>query len=272
MEGLTSRGSEENVGLINQGESEMGYIDDTLERAIRAEEEPFDDLDYEPAQVFFFYDISTFWVTADESYETVQDIDSDTVISPNVAGSTNRTTLQLALEEIGITEDDYTLDDVNQADQGSAFNEGRLDVGILQLVGPNLAGWGQEIVSTVDAQLLDYPDEDAETLEESEIVTDWFDREDISEDLVNTPDENLGIVAPYIHITRADLDYDMVYEFLSTLHEHREELGQYHDLLDLFEDDDYWVDTVFPEMPFHEAAADFYEEIGVWNDDWEVHN
>ncbi|THE66117.1 TAXI family TRAP transporter solute-binding subunit [Salinadaptatus halalkaliphilus] len=272
VEGLTSAGSEANVGLLGSQESEMGYIDDTLERAIRAEEEPFDQLDYDPVQVFFFYDISTFWVTADEAYQSVMDIDEDTSISPNVAGSTNRTTLQLALEEIGISEDDYTLDNINQADQASAFNEGRLDVGILQLVGPNLAGWGQEIVSTVDAQLLDYPDDAAQTLEESDIVVDWFDRdEDISDGLINTPEEVLGIAAPYIHITRGDMDYDTISEFLWTMYDHRDELGQYHDLLELFEDDDYWVDTAFPEMPFHPAAADFFQEIGVWNDDWEVY-
>lgn len=266
LEGLSSQGSEANVGLLNRGESEMAYIDDSLYRKIQNNEEPFNDLDFDPVQLFFFYDLATFFITTSDDIVTVYDIDSDTSVSPNIAGSTNRTTLLSALEIVGVT--DFTLENIAQGEQASAFNEGRLDVGYLQPIAGELPSWAQEIISTVDTKIVEFPDDAVSALEDSDIVTNMFNSDEVSEDLARAPEEILGIVAPYIQISRGDIDYDLMYEFLETMHENRDALGQYHDLLTFFEDEEYWVKEVFPDMPFHPAAADFYQEIGIWNDDW----
>lgn len=118
LEGLSSEGSETNVGLLSRGESDMGYIDDSLARKIENGEEPFSDLDFTATQVFFYYDLATFFITTSDEIETVNDIDSDTSISPNIAGSTNRTTLLSALETVGVT--DFTLENISQGEQASA--------------------------------------------------------------------------------------------------------------------------------------------------------
>ena len=78
-----------------------------------------------------------------------------------------------------------------------------------------------------------------------------------------------GVEFSYNFVCRDDLEYDTVYAFLETLYEGREGLAEYHALLDPLADEEFWVENAYEDVPFHPAAADFYEEIGVWREEFE---
>ena len=84
-----------------------------------------------------------------------------------------------------------------------------------------------------------------------------------------TPDTIPSITFAYNFISRHDLDYDAVYALLETLYENRENLSEYNALLGYHEEPEYWVSDMYEGIPFHPAAADFYQEIGVWRDEFE---
>ncbi|XVH33303.1 TAXI family TRAP transporter solute-binding subunit (plasmid) [Haloferacaceae archaeon DSL9] len=266
VEAQTSQGTEANLGALNNGDAEMAYIQNWSAYDVREGVEPFDQLDFEMTQVFHFYDLPWFFITDGSDIETLSDIGAGTAVSPTPSGSGTAAALERAL---GYATDDYERVSSEYGEQGNAMNENQLDVGVGTLMNFAITpSWLQEIASTVDLHVLDVEDSTAQAWEDDErLLSQTADVGQIEN--ATAPGEVPVPTFSYNFICRDDLDYDTVSTFLETMYEQRSALAEYHGILGTFEDDEFFVQNMYENVPFHPAAADFYENIGVWSDDFE---
>lgn len=261
-----SQGTNRNVAEVVQGKTEIAYIQNWTAAKIRQGEEPFGDLDYQPQQVFHLYDLAWFLASANDGWTSVSDISADSAISPTPRGSGTAEMLEYALS---FAVDDYERTSIGYGDQASAMSEGRLDAGAATYVNLSIEpGWLQQMKSTVDLRVLDFPDEVVSQLEDDPaIVVSDIDMSGF-EDYAYTPDTLSTPTLAYNFIVREDHDYDTLYNFLTTLWEQREGLQEETGLLAPMAEGDAWVKNTYADVPFHPAAADFYEEQGLWSDEF----
>ena len=162
------------------------------------------------------------------------------------------------------------------AEQGGALNEGRLDVGVGTLMNFSITpGWLQEAIASVDEiRVLDVTDETRDAWEGDDTLliqnVDTDEIEGSDDEDVHVPGELPCPTFAYNFTARAELDYDVVRTFLETMWEAREDLAEEFGIFAFHEDPDFWVQNPYEGIPFHPAAADFYEEeLDVWDDSWE---
>ncbi len=267
VEAQSSPGTEANIGALDSGEAEMVYIQNWSVADVIEGNEPFGNLSFTLNQVFHYYDLPWFFCSGNASLSSLTDIGPDTTVSPTPRGSGTATALEHAL---GYVTDDYERISQDYGQQASAMNEGRLDVGMGTYLNFEIApGWLQEMMGTVDLRILEVPAETVQAWQDDDrLLADSFPGSDL-EDAAFAPEEIWAPTFAYNFVCRNDLNYDAVYEFLTTLYENRDGLAEYHALLGQLEDETFWVENAYENVPFHPAAADFYEEIGVWDDEFE---
>ncbi|MFC6719302.1 TAXI family TRAP transporter solute-binding subunit [Natrialbaceae archaeon GCM10025810] len=266
VEVASSDGTEQNIGDLNGEDAEMVYIQNWSAHDIREGNEPYDGLDFDLTQVFHFYDLPWYFITNNEDLETLSDIESGMTVSPTPEGSGTAAGLERALE---YAVDEYERGNADYSEQGSQMNENQLDVGVGTLMNfTAVPSWMEDNMSSVDLRVLDVDDSTAEEWEDDDRVLAQPVDTSALED-AETPGEIPAPTFSYNFVARADLDYDTVYDFLEVMHEYRSDLEEYNALLGFFEEEEFFVKNPYEGIPFHEAAADFYDEIGIWSDDFE---
>ncbi|WP_424019209.1 TAXI family TRAP transporter solute-binding subunit [Halorientalis pallida] len=263
-----SEGTNANIGRLSQDQSDIAYIQNWTASKIANGEKPFKNLDFTPVQTFHLYDLAWFMCSANDGWTSVEDIGQGDRISPTPSGSGTAEMLEYALS---FATEDYERISIGYGEQGSAMSEGRLDAGAGTFV--NLAvepSWLQQMKSTVDLRLLQFPSNVVSELEQdpsiimSEVDTTQFEGYGYAPDTLNTP------ALAYNFVTRDDFDYDTLYTFLETLWANRDGLGEQNALLGRMEEGEFWIENGYTTLPFHPAAADFYKEQGIWNDEYTV--
>ena len=267
VEPRESEGTNANVGDLDSDSAQIVYLQNWTANLIHEGEEPFDQLSYEPYQVMHYYDLGWFLGTANEGWESVADIEPDSRVSPTPRGSGTAEMLEHALD---YAVDDYERVSVGYGEQGSEMNDGSLDVGAATLVNFDIEpGWLEEMKSSADLRVLGWPEDAlAEMEEDPGLVLTEVDMTRF-EGFAYTPEAVAMPTLAYNFVVRDDLAYDPLYAFLETLWENRENLADYHAVLSYLEDGEFWVENAYENMPFHPAAADFYEEKGLWRDEFE---
>jgi TRAP transporter TAXI family solute receptor len=262
-----SNGTDANVARLDRQETDLGYIQNWTAARIRQGEAPFDDLGYDPVQVFHLYNLPWIFATANADWTSITDIEADSRVVPTPRGSGTAPALEHGLS---YAIDDYERVSVGYGELGGAFSEGRIDSAAITILNGDIEpGWVQEMKGSVDLRLLDWPEDAVESMREDDglLVQDVdmtsFDGYDYASDTIP------AITFAYNFISRHDLDYDAVYGFLETMYENRENLSEFNALLGYHTEPEYWVSDMYEGIPFHPAAADFYEEIGVWKDEFE---
>ncbi|WP_254762807.1 TAXI family TRAP transporter solute-binding subunit [Natrinema marinum] len=267
VEAQTSQGTEANLGALQSEDAEMVYLQNWSAYDVQQGNDPYGQLNFDMVQIFHYYDLPWFFITNDSELETLSDIGANTKVSPTPEGSGTAPALEKALS---YATDGYERASVGYGSQGSAMNENQLDVGMGTLM--NFAvtpSWLQQIASEVDMKVLDVEDATAQAWEDDErLLSQTVDTGSIEN--ATTPGEIAAPTFAYNFVSRNDLDYDAVYNFLTAMHEQQSELADYHGLLATFESNDFWIKNMYDGVPFHPAAADFYkDELGVWSEDFE---
>ena len=262
-----SEGTDANIGRLDREETDVGYIQNWTANRIREGEAPFDDLSFEPCQTFHLYNLPWIFATANEDWTSITDIQADSRIVPTPRGSGTRPALEHGL---GFAVDDYEVTSVQYGELASALSEGRIDAAAMTILNGDIEpGWVQEMKGTVDLRLLDWPEDAVQQMRDDPglLIQDV----DLTgfEGYAYAPDSIPSITFAYNFVVRHDLDYDALYSFLETLFEARSELSEYNALLGYLEEPEYWVTDMYEGVPFHPAAADFYEEQGLWKDEFE---
>jgi len=170
----------------------------------------------------------------------------------------------------------YERISVSFAEQGSALNEGQLDVGVGTLMNFEITpSWLQEAIGSVDElRVLDVTDDtnagwqDDETLLVEDVDMEVMEGAD--SDDVHVPGEVPCPTFAYNFVSKAELDYDLVYTYLEAMWEVREELADAFGIFGYHAEPEFWVQNAYEGIPFHPAAADFYQdELDVWSDEFE---
>ena len=261
-----SEGTDANVGRLGRKETDLGYIQNWTANRIRQEEGPFSDLSFQPVQVFHLYNLPWIFATANDGWTSITDIQPSSRIVPTPKGSGTRPALEHGLE---YAIQNYEVTSIEYGQLASALSEGRIDAAAMTILNGEIEpGWVQEMKGTVNLRLLDWPDAAVSDMEEDpglliqDVDMTKFDG------YTYTPDSIPAITFAYNFISRHDLNYDAVYAFLETLFEARSNLSEYNALLGYLEEPEYWVSNMYEGMPFHPAAADFYQEQGLWKDEF----
>lgn len=278
MDVRPSEGMAANIGAMNRDEIDLGLQTDYNAAKIREGEGAYEDLDFELSQIVQTATTEWLLISNDESIQSYEDIDSDVRVAPGPPGSS---VLEYFADIFGALDIEYNETPVGFGDIGSALAEGRIDVGLAatnnaptasqqdgaELIEP---GWVQQIKGTVDAQLLGLSEENFSALQDTPGLNPFYIETDLVPDgYAYVPDQVPAMVQTTYLCGPTDASYDAIYEMLETAWDLRDSMGDYHNFLSYHQYEDHWTNRAYEDVPFHDAAADFYEEVGLWEDDFE---
>lgn len=229
------------------------------------------ELDPVPAQGWTFAATHNFMTAREDTdIETFNDIRGKDVW-PFYPGSSLRETTEKVFKEFGLWED-INIVDLDTSQIAGAVAEGRVDVaGSTGLSERSIPGWNVEMDQRSDMRVLTMSDEQKSGIQDLDDVT-------YSEVEPYGWEQDLGASGPlptwgdqFVMIYHPDLDPDLVYHSMRVMHDN---FGDVYDeatlLPDLEEDSERYVSGHLPEYPLHEGVAQFFDELGVLQDDWIV--
>lgn len=264
----SSAGTEQNMGRLNQNEATIAHSDSWVSVNAQLGEMGYEGVNVKPNQLFSWFEVYFPFLTNNENLRTITDISTDYRGSPGPEGDSYRTQMDYILSMFDI---DYSEASIPYAEQGSTMKSGEIDFAVGSFMnGVVEAGWHQDMKSIVDnLSIIGYTDEQVSAINDDPRLN--IGPVDMTQydgyNYVPEPKDSLEMyVVPIFETTRADADYDTIYEIVKTLYENREELPQYHGLFDFFTEGEYWTKVLVDEVPVHPAAADLYQEKGVWDD------
>ncbi|THE65997.1 C4-dicarboxylate ABC transporter substrate-binding protein [Salinadaptatus halalkaliphilus] len=265
MEGRPSEGTGANMGRLDRDEAQVAYTQNFDATRVPHEMEPFHDLDFELNEVMHWLTTPWLFITPHEELDSIADIEPDHRVSATQTGAGTRDNLEMALDYVI---DDYDDVSVDFTQQSGPFQEGSLDVGVVPIMNFEIEGaYAEEQKSIVDLHVLEWPDDAVAELEDDPLVEMMeIDAGDL-EGYASVPDQQ-PMMTPgnaYNFVTRNDVDYDVLYDTLHAMWDHRDEYGDIHALMTYHQDAEHWTDFPYPEVPYHPAAADFLEDIGAWD-------
>jgi len=271
LEVRPSSGGSDNAGRLDSGDADWAWIDLWSLGEIQNGVEPYSQLSFEPYQILNIYTLPWMLVSGSKDLTSTGNINGDHNLYLGPPETGTRKVLKRALSHYV---DDYQLSNVGYGSQGSAFSEGRLDVGHVAKVNQAFEpGWGQKMRSVADVGFMTWPDSGKKLRNDDRLVVMENDMTDIDGyNLYEHPhrDSITAVAMSYNTITHDKYPYEPVKNFLETLYEQRDKIGDKHALLGFYENIEYWVENMHEGTKFHPAAADFYKEKGVWDSSWTV--
>jgi TRAP-type uncharacterized transport system substrate-binding protein len=192
-----------------------------------------------------------------DDINTIHDLDGKRVAT-DVVGSSLMSNLGRIIDAAGV---DITWEHMNWSEMGNAIQSKRVDAATpLAINGTTLIGPLAQAFEAVTMKGVQIPTEVTEKTDLEFIDITGDDLAVSSEiDSVRAPANPSGI------FTTADKDPDLVYEFVSTVLDHQDELGQYHGALESFGvgEGRHGFTGIPPSLEFHEGAVRYYEEEGI---------
>jgi len=267
LDAVVTAGTGATYRRLDQGDFEMGGSNTVLLDASpdsgQFEDQPLEKFD-KMRQVRGYMTTAP-WFTmmkSDAGIEEWSDLEGESffVSSP---GTGTRATLEEAIDiEVGL--DNIDAQYFAYADLAEAIRSDRIVGGMVFNVNVNTAtGVAQEIDQTIDWEPLHWTDDALEFFGEqaySQVVST-----DTSEWSEEHSEEIPGLSVPYMWMAWDERDNEVIEEFTRLTHEYKDELIEQNSLLKWFDDIDDWLGGgLHPEIPVHEGAYNYYQEIGVW--------
>lgn len=261
--------------LVAEGTVDLSRTDQVSLEQMRNNEAPYDQTDLDVndiVQVFNMYDLYCTTMTPHTDWQTFDDIESGSAISLGPRGHAVAELLFHIIDnETG--PEDYQRPSVGFDEQATAFNEDRLDVGAFTFLNSmdTLPGWMEQATSVVDLNILELDESLAQNLDENDpivSIASGSPPDDVQEGFNYVPETVRSPISLFKWIANRNTDQDALHEFLSVMMENREELPDYHSMGSFYTDKEYWVKNMLQDLPFHPAAAEVYEDAGVWQEDF----
>ena len=264
-----------NVGALNRGQFDLALLTDWNAKQLKQGSGAYANIDFNMTQMLHTATTEWLLISNNPDITSYSDIDSKTRVSAGPAGTQVRTYFESIFNTLGLAPQ---MSPVGFGSIGSALAEGRIDVGIAATNNAASAaahkdadiiepGWVQQIKSTVDARVLKMKKPWFKKTSD-EFTTFAIPKSMLPNGYTSAPKTSPGMVQATFLCGPANASYDAVYEMLKTAWKQRNSMGTYHDFLTYFKYDDHWTRYAFEGYPFHAAAADFYKEVGVWDDSY----
>lgn len=266
LDARPSDGAKQSMRLMDKGELDLAYTDTLNAAKIKNEKDEYAEnpFDSELRQVFHYYDIQGGLVSRKSSgIKTVNDL-AGKKVSPNPVGTAMRDVMNAHLSHADGVDQMKKLA-LGYGEEGSALKEGRADVVTDIRINAELTpSYVQEQYSIVDdATLLHWPDDVVKSIQNDDrIVGNYYPADQMKGPDYGDRSEEWWTDTVYVVFTKASMDSSPIYELLSTMWDNMDELGEYHSLAGAWADKSFLSGKFNPNIPVHEGAKKFFDEIG----------
>lgn len=252
----------------------MGVDNNSLANAL-VDEGPYENTPVEnlPHLGFMYTNLDIHFVATEDSgvTSTADLYDGGYSIYPLQPGAGTRALAEDVLRQAGI----WDVNDMLQVEFGDiagAVEEGRADV--IAMYGVNgvaLSGWCEEVDlrsgGTLD--VIEFDDEFRQLVEDHGgtqlIDTDPYGYEQDVTGITSTMSA-FQLIGQWAF--GSEVPADVTYEIARISSEHWETIAESDPTTLDHSDPETMTNGVIPEIPIHPGVADYWEEHGVWNDDW----
>ena len=252
-------GSIANINAIREGSMDMGVAQsDWQYHAYNGtskfeEQGPFKDL-----RAVFSVHAEPFTVVAraDSGIETFADLKGKRVNVGN-PGSGQRATMDVVLDALGWTADDFSLaSELKSAEQSSALGDNKVDAIIFTVGHPN--GSIQEATTTTDARLIDVNSDEIKKL-----IADnsYYARAIIPGGMYKGTDkdtETFGVKATFV--SAASVPEDVIYHIVKAVFDNFDRFKSLHPAFANLKEEEMIKDGL--SAPLHPGAEKYYKERG----------
>lgn len=272
-----TQGNTANMQLYDEGELDLTVSGRHLRVAAENNESPFGEepVDVLAHQGFMLFEIHI-WMLAREGsgIEHMDDIDEDTVVWPLPPAFSTRPAAQLILERLNLW-DTPELVHVSDGDIPGMLEEERVDViGAYGAGGASLPGWLTQVESRVGLRAIEFSEEQkeelrsVETREYQEIDPYSFEQSlelnEIGIDALPTLTEQYTVdIGRHVEADTAREIARIVHENAEMVKDSQPAFPSYHEDLTLMKA------PYLSDHPVHPGVADYLEEQGVWDSEFE---
>ena len=252
-------GSIANINAMREGDMDMGVAQSDWQfhayngTSQFEEQGPFEDL-----RAVFSVHGEPFNVIAraDSGIETFTDLTGKRVNIGN-PGSGQRATMEVVMEAMGWTMDDFALAaELQPAEQAAALGDNNVDAIIYTVGHPN--GSIQEATTTVDSKLIPVETEEVAALVEERPYYAWAT---VPGGMYTGTDEDVttfGVKATFV--APASADDEVVYQVVKAVFDNFDRFKSLHPAFENLQEEEMVSDGL--SAPLHEGAARYYRERG----------
>lgn len=264
---------------MDQDAFEAGWTDpNTMNKAQNGvdtfEDEPVEQLPWFGFDVFPY--VIYMMAIEGTGIEEFDDLAGADVYPAEPGYSTRATTLDvLEQEPTRDVFDEMNIIDADVADAPGLMEEGQIDAAIAYgTPGVGNTGWVVEYDARIDVNYVQHTDALIESIEQFPGAALSRHDDDPAETFLW--DQDIGTdeivgwsLNPGIHF-HPDTEDEAVYELCRVVHEHGDSISDTEARFSIEEPEDMLAGAL-DDYPFHPGAAEYYQDVGVWNeDDWIV--
>ena len=251
-------GSIANINAIKAGDMDMGVAQSDWQFHAYNGSSKFEGDKFDKLRAVFSVHAEPFTVVAraDSGITTFEDLKGKRVNVGN-PGSGQRATMEVVLDALGWTMDDFALaSELKPAEQAAALGDNKVDAIVFTVGHPN--GSIQEATSTVDARLIPVTGEAIDAL-----IADnpYYAKASIPGGMyagTDTDVSTFGVKATFV--TSADVEDDVVYQVVKAVFDNFDRFKGLHPAFANLSEADMIKDGL--SAPLHPGAAKYYAERG----------
>jgi len=276
MSAQTTGGTTANNRLIDEGQIDIAQSTHNLLWRANQGREPYTDPEIEKTicQTFSYMTLDIFLVKRDiddlSDVSTIADLprDGSVDLSFGPRGTSAYDAASDGMSILGINEDEaFNMNAMGLGDQASAMNEGRLDVCTVYTANQEtLIGWIEQLDAQTEIDVLEWDISQSEAQEAEEPVA----VSDVSGDVWNQDvSSNTFTALPLGYMTAipAEIDNDLVYEYVEILMDNNEEVRGASAVL-AQHGPDFATEWLQPNgVPVHPGAEEYYRDNDMWDDE-----
>lgn len=251
-------GSIANINAIKAGDMDMGVAQSDWQFHAYNGSSDYEGDAFEDLRAVFSVHPEPFTVVAraDSGIESFDDLFGKRVNVGN-PGSGQRATMEVVLESMGKSMDDFALaSELKPAEQSAALGDNKVDAIVYTVGHPN--GSIQEATSTVDARLVDVDSDPIKALVDE---NPYYSYATIPGGMYAGTDEDVetfGVRATFV--TSAEVPDDVVYETVKAVFDNFERFKGLHPAFENLTPEEMVTEGI--SAPLHPGAEKYYQEQG----------
>lgn len=253
-------GSVYNLNTIRQGELDFGVAQSDWQFHAYNGTSKFEDQGaFEGLRAVFSVHPEPFNVIAraDSGIETFEDLKGKRVNVGN-PGSGQRGTMEVLMERMGWTMDDFALaSELKSAEQSQALCDNKIDAFVFTVGHPN--GSIMEATTSCDAKLVDVDNEVVRELVEE---APYYSMATIPGGMYRgNPEDTTTFGVRATFVTSADVPEEVVYTVVKSVFENFDEFKQLHPAFAVLKKEEMVKEAL--SAPLHPGAERYYREVGL---------
>lgn len=270
----TTGGDPASIRVYDDGGLEGYGLTNYIVRKAMQGADPFEQEREVPYQCFSYFVRDDFFVAVDGSgIETTDDMLGENVYLLQPGWGTRAMFMEVMEEDPELKEQlTENVVNIDTADVAGAVEEGRIDAILAYGANEvNLPSWFAEVDARADLHTVEVSDQFKEVFQGSPLVP-YYEKEPygFTQDV---GDQIQGYQIPFQYYISPDMPKDAVKEMLQIAHDHYESVQEGQPAFFSYgEDPEKFIGGLESEglPPVHPGAAEYYQELGIWDDNLEI--